>query len=207
MKNAKQKLNAYGLQQRGLRRVEVDHMPVAVATDLLCDPARRQTNSERKALHAARQAFFVSTGQRIPAEVKLAKKLRGKPLQQLGKWLNRANPKRAELQARYSALLVLQADSERTLTPNPIIERNLALVNLRAGQLDRFIDLCENELTYRRNMTRGLTVPTNSLIFDPALRRVFCWVTPVVSRKLPGRWVRVFRVSSGHPSPSYAARL
>lgn len=205
MKNAKQKLNAKGLQQRNLREVEIDHMPIQVATDLLCDPARRMSSRERRTLQAARARCFVSTAQRIPAEVKLTEKLHDKPIQQIGKWAHRAKESRDKLQAQYAALIALQAQSEQSGTPDPILMRHITGINLRAAQIDRFLDAAGVELANRRSLTLGLTDPKGDFLFDPALRRIFYWSIPVTARKASGRWCRI-RSIPDYANPTFADR-
>lgn len=70
------------------RFLERDHMPLQVATELLCAP--RISNLMRKKCNRAREKHFVSVSGNIPFEYKQASRFSRADIAQIGKWLRRA---------------------------------------------------------------------------------------------------------------------
>jgi hypothetical protein len=195
MKNAKNKLSNEQIEIRQLRQTNTDHLPESVAMDLLSQKGRRMTNRERKVLMTARSREFISTAERKPASEKLARKMPGFTLAQIGKWQHRAEKKRRGVQRKYSAAIGLQAASGN---PNPVIERLIAGLNLRAAQIDLFLDAAAEELGTRENLVIG-NIGAADLLFVPALRASFFWSNGEL------HWCRLGSVPS-EISPTYATR-
>jgi hypothetical protein len=164
--NAKAKMSPAQLVARGLKQTNPEHMPEQVATDLLCDPTRRMTRRERRMLQEARQREFICTTPRKTATEKLTAKLSFAPLFRLGVWRKRADKRRAGLQRKYSAAIME--------TPDPVIARVIAALDLRAAQLDIFMDAAGDEVTRRAEMAKG-RIGEASFLFSPVFRRAFAW--------------------------------
>ena len=100
---------------------------------------------------------------------------------------SRGGELRKDLQWRYSRCIAQQAS---TPSPDPIIERTIAAINLRAGQVDRFLDCAEAELDWRDRLTNGAIEKDLLGVVGVGL---FSWSRPDPRRPKTaffGRWVR-----------------
>ena len=133
-----------------------DNMPAAVATEMLCRPGVRMTNTERKQFHDARALHFVSTRTAKPEGEKLAAKLKTASMNQLGKWLKRVISGRQQAQVAFVRYQKHEQrrkeDADRTNTefkPNPLIEKLMAALDLKAAQFDIMREHLDAEVARR----------------------------------------------------------
>jgi hypothetical protein len=150
MNNAKNKMTEEAAAKRGWKPVERDAMPCQVATDYLCQ-FERMTNRQRKNYLDARCRVFESVLVPKPREAKLADRMAGATLVQLGHWNSRSAKKRRGLQTKYEAALRLKQ--------TPLVARVIAALNLATKVLDAVIDTSEEELKWRAGLVQGNSLP------------------------------------------------
>ena len=138
----KEPLTIQQLEERHLEQAPRDTIPFSVATDLLCAPGHRCSNSERKAHRDSRYRIFTSTEVRKPREVKIAGKMSGATIEQLDKWLRRATKRRRGVQRKYSAAVALAPEVRWR-------EKLIARLNFNANLLDTFLDAADDEVHFR----------------------------------------------------------
>lgn len=119
-----------------------DTMPAETATGMLFG---KLTNTMRKRCLAAR--FQTVERATLPArtvEEKLARKLKGKPLASLGKWLRRSIARRLIVQRAWT-------NTKNALhLPAPIRASLAAVLEEKAGNLDLMRDACEDAIKGRK---------------------------------------------------------
>lgn len=147
-----------------MKKIERDGMPKEVATEMLCSPWRRMTNRERKTYAEARQTVWVSEQERKPLALRMRNRAAARPIAWLDRERSRAMKHRRGVQMKYESLM--------KLAPNPIIERFVAALNLRAGHLDTVMDAINDEIRMRLAKTVGAMM----LIGGPLLRHTRAWV-------------------------------
>jgi hypothetical protein len=152
MKNAKNKLTKEAAAARGWKQIEQDHMPVQVATDLLCT-LERITMPQRKNFLDARAVLYCAIEEKKPREGKLHRKYREAPLLQLGKWNRRATKRRNDIQSKYVIAIALP---EETTKQQLLKNRLVAGLNLAAAMAIQVIDGTEADLEWRARVTRGI---------------------------------------------------
>jgi len=143
-------------------------MPKEVATEMLCSGWHRQTNRERKMFRDARQKVFVSEQERKPLAEKLARKAKDRPLQWLGREIQRAAKHRRGVQRKYESLMRLEQ--------TPVVERFVAALNLRAGHLDMVLDALESEINARRSRANGSRVHDHDVVIKTVFGTTRTWV-------------------------------
>jgi hypothetical protein len=151
MKNAKVKLTKEAAASRGWKQIEQDHMPVQVATDLLCT-LERMTLSQRKTFLDARATSYCAIEEKKPRDGKLSRKYREATLLQLGKWNRRANKRRSKLQLQYEVAIKLP---EETTRQQVLKNRLVAGLDLAAARVDQVTDGTRADLERRSGVTRG----------------------------------------------------
>src|ERR1044071_3153034 len=123
-----------------IKKVERDHMPASVATDLLCTKPRL-TNRERKTYVEARCTVFESTLLPLPIEEQLNRRLQQASWAQLSKWEKRCTLRRADAQRAY-----LLAERRKNVLVDKIAtakdEREKILLQFGSGQFDRLMQAC-----------------------------------------------------------------
>lgn len=167
-----------------MKLIERDRMPYEVATEMACSSWCRRTNRERKMLRDARQVEWCSEAERKPLAEKLANRMRNRPIAWLGREVTRAEKRRRGVQQKYEALMRLEQ--------TPIVERFVAALNLRAAQIDLVIDVAQDEIRYRLDLTHGITKPANGALMWPGFGYTRTWVSGPewVSRRTEfPRWV------------------
>jgi hypothetical protein len=158
MKNAKIKLTKEAAASRGWKRIEQDHMPVQVATDLLCT-LERMTLSQRKTFLDARATSYCAIEEKKPRDGKLSRKYREATLLQLGKWKRRANKRRSKLQLQYEVAVKLP---EETTRQQLLKQRLVAGLDLAAAMSDQVTDGTGAELEWRAGATQGVASSINA---------------------------------------------
>ena len=146
-------------------------MPVEVATALLTDPKARMTNRMRKVCRMARETCFVSEVERKPIADKLKTRMQDKPIDRLERLQHRIGAKRRGFQHKFEAAKRLQAKQNK---PNPVIDRMIALLDLRVGYLDTLVDAVEAELAWRLDLTEGI-IPEGTLLGVAAIPCALSW--------------------------------
>jgi hypothetical protein len=123
--------------------IERDHVPVEVATEMLCVLAGqgRMTNRQRKTFMAAREKHYAAQTSPVPGSYKLAAKFRTAELTQLGKWLNRAIHLKKNIE---------RAKTKPALLKHPKVTQLLGVLAFRLSLVTETIDLLEVELKSRR---------------------------------------------------------
>ena len=138
-----------------IAKVDVDHMPKEVATEMLCAPKARTTNRERKIWQAARQNSYQSTRTAIPPEEKVANKLKSYTWLQINKWLERTVEKRHNCQCRFNSLqkwvTKLEADPKKNQGMILLLTRQMSALDLHVVSLDAYRDALETEVDRRRS--------------------------------------------------------
>lgn len=137
----------------------LDRMPKEVATEMLLTK-KRITNKERKMYSAARWKLFKSSLVQKPREEKLNQRLQRATWAQLAVWLRRSVNRRADCQRAYlmtqKVISKLPADmKERTPAQQiyfTILQRQQAVLDLRATALEQFRDAIESEIARRREI-------------------------------------------------------
>jgi hypothetical protein len=150
MKNAKNKLTTETAAFRGWKPIEQDHMPVQVATDLLCT-LERLTMPMRKAFLSARAVLWCAIEEKKPREGKLARKYSEATLMQLGKWSRRAAKRRRGLQNKYAVAIALP---EETTRQQLLKNRLIAGLDLAAAMVDQVIDGTQEAIHWRSQVTQ-----------------------------------------------------
>lgn len=126
-----------------MKRIEKDHIPVEVATEMLTTKGARMSNRERKMYLRARQTEWAAGVPRKPLAEKLAARTAGRGIAWLGRELRRAGKHRRGVQRLYEGL----ARFENT----PVIARHRAILDLRAGHLDTVMDVIQDTIRFRLN--------------------------------------------------------
>ena len=171
--SAKAKLTEETAAARGWEKVDQDHMPAEVATDLLCDPVSRRSNRERKVFARARMTIWQSKEKPLPMQSKLAKRVMDWTWMQLNITMRRLNAKRAQVQRRYVAALA--AVSKLDPVP-PQLDAMINLFNVQAATMDAMLDVIENRIGFIKGLTQG-KLPAGAVeLQDPASRRILSWV-------------------------------
>jgi hypothetical protein len=158
--------------------VERDHMPVEVATELLCTPKARTTNRERKIWNAARTIVFESTLRPIPEEQKTSVWLQSRTWQQIHQSLSRTIQARVKAQIHFKFIvreigkLSMVPDAKDTPLRRAILERQQAALDIHAAGLDALREALENELTRRESFCASLKEMAPSIA--KVLRRSLC---------------------------------
>ncbi len=135
-----------------------DHMPVEVATEMLCAPKARMTNRERKECFRARERHFVSTLVAKPAEAKRSRFISSRNFSQLLTLQRRGNAKRAELERGFS-LLTRQLDKvRRSDMPQPVADTLAAAIVQKQQQFNIAFDHYSMQAAYAKaEITRRIT--------------------------------------------------
>lgn len=122
--------------------IEFDHMPVLVATEMLCAPKARMTNRERKECARARELRYSATPARIAKAVasKLEARFSHASLTQLGKWNRRARAQRQLAQEQYQVLAKQLDKLHRVEEQTPVLNYMGALAKKRQAELDILAD-------------------------------------------------------------------
>ena len=136
-----------------MKKIEKDTMPVEVATALLTDPKARMTNRMRKVCRMAREVCYASEAERKPIEAKLRARMHDKPIDRLDRLAHRTGAKRRGLQHKYEAAKRLQ---EKQNKPNPVIDRLIAMLDLRVAYLDMVTEAVIEEMQWRTDLVEGI---------------------------------------------------
>jgi hypothetical protein len=124
------------------RLLERDHMPKQIATDMLLN-SQRLSNTMRKTCMRARENHYVSVQTKEAGIYKIARRFQRATLQQLSKWLRRAQQRRTDTAA---SLRSLKKDKSR---PEEI-QRSLAgILENRIEAFSQAIDTLQTELKSR----------------------------------------------------------
>lgn len=146
------------------RLVNHDHMPVQVATEMLCAPRARMTSRERKQCERARERIFESTLSGQTPEARLAFRVSSRPIESLAKWIRRAARRRKDVQAKYG-ILCRRRDKLNAKTGEPAqaeilellgIGRALAALEIRAKLLEMVLDAAQEEVKRRERLVESL---------------------------------------------------
>jgi hypothetical protein len=120
----------------GLEKIQFDHMPIEVATEMLCSPQARMTNRERKECLRARENHYQSTRVAKPVHGKLENRFDYASFAQLNRWNRRATNRRRDAQCAYQ-MLARQLDKiARTDSPAPILQAAAGMAKRRQAELD-----------------------------------------------------------------------
>ena len=163
--------NATGLDKNNtVKLVETDHMPVEVATEMLCAPKAHMTNRQRKECQAARSKVYASVFEPKDSALVLANRLKCCKWDQLNRWEKRAKQRRAELQLAYQLackrrdkLNATELDPKKEQAKFYMVQMQLAVMNraiagleLRAAQIEALWDAVDEEKARRQKMIEAL---------------------------------------------------
>ncbi len=116
-----------------------DHMPVEVATEMLCAPKARMTNRERKECFRARERHFVSTRTARPVDERRHRFILGRNYAQLVKLERRGLARCSELTHNFQTLSK-QLDKVRRATaeemPQPLADALSGMIKRKQAELD-----------------------------------------------------------------------
>lgn len=139
-----------------LTAVSFDHMPVEVATEMLCSPKAKMTNRERKECARAREHRYESTRLPKPDETRLAQRLGARPFLSLVKWNSRAIERRAlaielfkQLANHIDKLVRLEKQTPMTELSAAMAKRKQAQLDLAVERHDVVIKLTDEEIRLR----------------------------------------------------------
>jgi len=127
------------------RLLERDHMPKQIATDMLLN-SQRLSNTMRKTCMRARENHYVSVQTKEAGIYKIARRFQRATLQQLGKWLRRAQQRRNDTAA---SLRSLKKDKAFLARPAEIQTTLAGLLESRIEAFSQAIDTLQTELKYR----------------------------------------------------------
>lgn len=147
-----------------LQRVERDHIPTQVATEMLCRGGAMMANKDRKLYMRARENHYESTRQpkgNRRQEI-LAKRLRQRPWTFLVSRNRRCINVRAEVQQAYViGNRHLTKLKEKTGKPDPrevlailMLERQLAALEVKAKELDMAWECITDEMERREKLIK-----------------------------------------------------
>lgn len=141
-----------------ITKLEVDHMPKEVATEMLCSPKARLTNRERKECMRARAAVYVPTDTKKPYDEKLLRKAKQSSWAQLIRIVVRCSLRRSMAQNRWLKLSNKLAKLETTPLNKTVreaadfvIRRDMAALDVLVAQLEMKIDAAKKEVDYRKS--------------------------------------------------------
>lgn len=154
-----------------LQRVERDHMPAQVATEMLCRGGAMMTNKDRKLYMRARENHYESTRQ--PKENRrqqiLANRLRSRPWSFLVSRNRRCINIRGEVQHAYVVgNRHLAKLKEKTGKPDPrevmailLLERQMAALEVKAKELDMAWECLTDEMERRQKNMKAVQLAKN----------------------------------------------
>jgi hypothetical protein len=163
-KNRGPKLLKVAPQNR--KEITPDHMPVSVATDMLCT-SPRLTGKDRRIYQAARDKTYASTLEPKAAQERLNSKFQKSTAAQLQKWLRRSVDNRKLIQAAYvraqtehnrlSEFPTTKDSAQIQITGKLLfLEKSLTALALKAAQVDMFRDSLEDEIQRRKDFITAL---------------------------------------------------
>lgn len=135
-------------------KIERDHMPVEVATELLATAGTHLTNTVRKSCLDARATYWRSTLEPKTLEEKLPKKLSRATGAQLTKWSRRVINRRAKIQSAYQHCVDgLCAEGAKPTPDRRMVSwltRQKQALDGVAATLDAVRDAIESEVAARK---------------------------------------------------------
>lgn len=136
--------------------VQFDHMPYAVATEMICSPTAKLSNPQRKLCSLARETRFSSQRERKPIQAKLENRFFTASLKQLQKWFQRSLVKRQGFQRQFSSLAVRIGELNLLEKRNPlqdytilVAKRKQAEIDLAVAHLELVTDAISQEIKSR----------------------------------------------------------
>lgn len=122
------------LFQQQMASVQFDHMPYAVATEMLC--AAKLTNPQRKQCQLARETRFSSQRERKPIQAKLENRFSIASLRQLQKWFQRSLVKRQSFQRQFSLLAMRIGELNLLEKRNPLQDYTILVAKRKQAEID-----------------------------------------------------------------------
>jgi hypothetical protein len=148
-------------------KTNMDRMPKEVATEMLCRMGNMDSSKNRRAYMHARCRIFESSRTRKSVDTKLDNRLKRSKWAQLVKWQRRTILHRAEVQMAHQLATreLAKANAVESKDPNvvallgariAVLQRSLALLDVKAAQLHVFWDAVDTEMGRRGLLIENL---------------------------------------------------
>jgi len=143
-----------------IRPVDFDHMPVEVATELLCAPLGRLSGPEEAACWAAREKRYESVRVAVAPSVKLARRMKRSSVAQLAKWQKRIRTRQLFTmqainrgQKRLNVLGTPDPEKDTNATIEKLmLEAYVRKLHVVGSQLDMARECVEDEIARREKL-------------------------------------------------------